>query len=95
MESLTITEQQNLASPSPFLVQTISGTQQSTEKYIAQASPNMKKMLGKDTINLSFLISSIYSDLANPTTKYKIPGTLIEDIEGFPHIDSRAATKLA
>lgn len=88
-KSFTITDKQNLETltlscsalptPSPFLVQTRFHMQQSTEKYEAEASSNMKKMLGKDTMNFSLPIPSIYSDLAKPATEYQISGTSIAD----------------
>jgi pyrroloquinoline quinone (PQQ) biosynthesis protein C len=83
IKSLTITDKQNSgmlsfssasSNSSSLLLQTISGTQQSTE-----ASTNIEKMLGKGTTNFSSPISSIYSDLAKPTTNYQILGTLIAD----------------
>lgn len=68
----------NLASYNrpPILASIISGTQQSTEKCVVKASTNVEKILGKETISFSYPISS---DLANTTTKYQLPNTLIGD----------------
>lgn len=86
-KSFAITDKQNLGtlsrstlpSLSPFQVQTISNTQQSTEKHEAEAGTNVEKILGKDTINISSPLPYIYSDLVNQTTKYQELGTLIRN----------------
>ena len=53
--------------------------QQLTKKHDTQVqvSVNLKKMLEKETINLSLPISFIYSSPVNQTTKHQLPSNIV------------------